>query len=314
MATTSRYVRARAAVGPAPRIESQRDCPSSAYRVVHAIGHNGWVRRSFAGLLFGIAFACASLAISGFLLQRTAFSPNNTADAAETVLDDGPIRDELVHVIATATASQMYPDDPVAQANVATIVGQVADTKPGAALMADILHDAHAHLIGKTDDAVQISPQQLVDVTRDQRASVLPAVILPVPRVGALAVADTVVHWLVPICAVASLVFFALCFLAHPEKAALIRTLGIGLVVLAALTLIFAWIVPRFVPPLLSDSVWARMPSRLADGALPLTLGGALLLTGAGLAMFVGSARMGRSRRWSQPVSTYRYREERRWS
>jgi hypothetical protein len=118
----------------------------------------------------------------------------------------------------------------------------------------------------------------------------------------------------VPICAIASLLFFALCFLARPEKPALIRTLGIGLVVLAALTLVFAWIIPRFVPPLLSDSVWARMPSRLADGALPLTLAAALLLTGAGLAMFVGSARMGRSRRWSQPVSTYRYREERRWS
>ncbi|MCU1360883.1 MAG: hypothetical protein JWN99_2172 [Ilumatobacteraceae bacterium] len=272
------------------------------------------MRRSFAGLLFGIAFACASLAISGFLLQRTAFSPSASADAAETVLNDGPIRDELVHRIATATALQMYPDDPIAQANVATVVGQVADVKPGAALMAGILRDAHAHLIGKTDGPVQISPQQLVEVTRDQRASVLPAVILPVPRVGALATADTVLHWLVPISAIASLVFFALCFLAHPEKAALIRTLGIGLVVLAALTFIFAWVIPRFVPPLLSDSVWARVPSRLADGSLPLTLVAALLLTGAGLAMFVGSARMGRSRRWSQPVSNYRYREERRWS
>jgi len=272
------------------------------------------VRRSFAGLLFGIAFACASLAISGFLLQRTAFSPDNTADSAETVLGDGPIRDELVRVIATATAIQMYPDNPVAQANVAVTVGQVADIEPGAALMADILRDAHAHLIGQSDDPVLISPQQLVDITRDQRASVLPAVILPVPRVGAFAVADTVVGWMVPICGIASLIFFALCFLAHPEKAALIRTLGIGLVVLAALTFIFAWVIPRFVPPLLSDSVWARVPSQLADGGLPLTLVASLLLTGAGLAMFVGSARMGRSRRWSQPVSTYRYREERRWS
>jgi hypothetical protein len=208
----------------------------------------------------------------------------------------------------------MYPDDPVAQANVGVVVGQVADTAPGAALLADILHDAHAHLIGDMDEPVLISPQQLVDVTRDQRASVLPAVILPVPRVGALAIADTVLGWLVPICALASLVFFALCFLAHPERPALIRTLGIGLVVLAALTFSFAWVIPRFVPPLLSDSVWARMPSRLADGALPLTLVGSVLLTGAGLAMFIGSARMGRSRRWSQPVSTYRYREERRWS
>jgi hypothetical protein len=272
------------------------------------------VRRSLAGLLFGIAFACASLAISGFLLQRTAFSPNNTRQAADTVLGDGPIRDEVVAKIATATASQMYPDDPVAQANVATVVGQVAETQPGAELLADILRDAHAHLIGRSDQTVQISPQQLVDITRDQRASVLPAVILPVPRIGALAVADTVLGWLVPICAIASLVFFVLCFLANPEKPALIRTLGIGLVVLAALTLTFSWIVPRFIPPLLTDSVWARIPSQLADDALPLTLGASLLLTGAGLAMFVGSARMGRSRRWSQPVSNYRYREERRWS
>ena len=272
------------------------------------------MRRSLAGLLFGIAFACASLAISGFLLQRTAFSPGNTADAAETVLDDGPIRDGLVHVVATATASQMYPDDPVAQANVGAVVAQVANTSPGAELMADILRNAHAHLIGETDETVQISPQQLVDITRDQRASVLPAVILPVPRVGALAVADTVLGWLVPVSGIAAVVFFVLCFLANPEKAVLIRTLGIGLVVLAALTLVFAWVIPRFVPPLLSDSVWARIPSRMADGALPLTLAASLVLTGAGLAMFIGSARMGRSRRWSQPVSTYRYREERRWS
>jgi hypothetical protein len=272
------------------------------------------VRRSFAGLLFGIAFACASLAISGFLLQRTAFSPDNSADAAETVLDDGPIRDEMVHLIATATASQMYPDDPVAQANVTTVVGTVADSKAGAPLFADILSDVHSHLIGKNDATVVISPAQLVEITRDQRASVLPAVIVPVPRVGSLAVADTVLHWMVPISAIAALVFFALCFLARPERPALIRTTGIGLVVLAALTLTFAWIVPRFVPPVLKDSVWARLPSRLADGALPLTLLATMLLTGAGLAMFVGSARMGRSRRWSQPVSNYRYREERRWS
>jgi hypothetical protein len=264
--------------------------------------------------LFGIAFACASLAISGFLLQRTAFSPDRTADSAETILNDAQIRDELVHIIATATVSQMYPDDQVAQARASAIVAQVAETDAGAELMADIVRDAHARLIGKSDGTVLISPQQLVEVTRDQRASVLPTVIVPVPRVGSLANADTVLHWLVPISAIASVVFFILCFLANPERPALVRTSGIGLVVLAALTFIFAWIVPRFVPPVLNDSVWARIPSRLADGSLPLTLAATFVLTGAGLAMFIGSARMGRSRRWSQPVSNYRYREERRWS
>jgi hypothetical protein len=278
------------------------------------MGHNGRVRRSFAGLLFGIAFACASLAISGFLLQHMAFSPSRGADSADTVLGDDQIRDDLVQLVSTATARQMYPDNPVAQANVGVVVAQVAAANAGAPLFADLLHDIHAHLIGDQDGAVLIAPQQLVEITRDQRASVLPAVIVPVPRVGSLAVASTVLGWLVPISAGAAVVFFALCFLAHPEKAAVTRTLGIGLVVLSALTLIFAWVIPRFVPPLLSDAVWARIPSRLADGSLPLTLAAALVLAGAGLAMFVGSARMGRSRRWSQPVSTYRYREDRSWS
>jgi hypothetical protein len=281
---------------------------------VRDIGHNVTVQRSLAGLLFALAFACASLAVSGFLLQRTLFSPSNSTGSAETVMDDPQIRDALVNTISTATALQMYPDDAAARAHVAVVVAQVADAKPGAPLFADILRDAHARLIGERRAVVQISPQQLVEITRDQRAAVLPAVILPVPKVGALDAADSVLGWLVPISGIAALALFVLCMLARPEKAALIRTLGIGLVVLAVLTFTFAWIVPRFVPPALTANVWGRLPSRLADGALPLTVGATLLLLSAGLAMFVGSARMGRTRRWSQPVSTYRYREERRWS
>ncbi|MBI5088695.1 MAG: hypothetical protein HZB15_07510 [Actinobacteria bacterium] len=272
------------------------------------------MQRSLAGLLFALAFACASLAICGFLLQRAMLSPSNSSDAAETVLGDMQMRDAIVNTVSTATALQMYPDDAVARANVAVVVGQVADAKAGAPVFADVLRDVHARLIGQRHTAVQISPAQLVEITRDQRASVLPAVIVPVPELGALATTDTVLGWLVPIAGIAALALFVLCALARPEKAALIRTLGIGLVVLAVLTFTFAWIIPRFVPPVLTDNVWGRLPSRLADGALPLTVGATLLLLSAGLAMFVGSARMGRTRRWSQPVSTYRYREERRWS
>jgi hypothetical protein len=281
---------------------------------IRAIGHNDRVQRSFAGLLFGLAFLCASLCISGFLLQRTAFSPSTSAGSAEDVLGDASIRDQLVHTIAIATTQQMYPDDAAARAHAADVVAQVAALHAGAPLLADVLRDAHAHLIGHDDATVLISPEQLVQITRDERAGELSPVIVPVPRVAALAATDTVLGWLVPIAGIAAVVLFVLCFLARPERGALMRTLGLGFLVLAVLVLTFAWILPRFIPPLLTDNVWARLPSRLADGQLPLTLGATLLLTAAGLAMFVGSARMGRSRRWSQPVSTYRYREERRWS
>ena len=60
------------------------------------------MRRTIAGLLFSLAYACACIAIAGFLLQRTAFDPDNTADAADVVLQDGPIRAALSSAIAEA--------------------------------------------------------------------------------------------------------------------------------------------------------------------------------------------------------------------
>lgn len=271
------------------------------------------MRRSFAGLFFGLAFTCACLAISGFLLQRTAFSPDNTADSASVILGDSAVKQELVTVIVDAAAPTLEAQG-VPREQIRATVTQVAETNEGAALLADILRDAHAHLIGDSDEPVQITPEQLVQVIRDERAAVLPAVTLPVPRVGILDTAKDIVGWLVPITGIGALVFLVLCFLAHPERTALVRTLGLGLIVLAALIVVFGYVLPKLVPPLLTDSVWANIPPRLADDSLPLIVGAALVLVGAGLALFIGSARMGRSRRWSTPVSTYRYREERSWS
>ena len=62
---------------------------------------------------------------------------------------------------------------------------------------------------------------------------------------AALAIAKDITSWLVPILALAALAFLVLCFLAHPERAALIRTLGLGLLVLAALILLFAYVDPE---------------------------------------------------------------------
>lgn len=267
-----------------------------------------------AGLLFGVAFACACVAISGFLLERTAFSPANTYDSADVVLANDVVRDQLVRTISDATVDQISAGDSGQAAVIVQNIQLVASTTAGSEILAEILRDTHAHLIGRDDAPVQVTPQQLVQVVRDERALALPAVTIDVPRVGALAATDTALDWVVPAAALAAIVLFVLCLLAHPEKAALVRTLGIGLVVLAALTVLFGWVIPSFVPALLTDSPWAEIPAGLADGSLTLTLGTALLLTGAGLACLAAAGRMGRSRRWSTPVSTYRYREERSWS
>ena len=64
-----------------------------------AIGQTLPVRSTLAGLLFGLAYAFASLSISGFLLQRAAFDPDNSAGTVGVVLEDGALKKELVDFI-----------------------------------------------------------------------------------------------------------------------------------------------------------------------------------------------------------------------
>lgn len=275
-----------------------------------SIGKTHRMRRGLAGILFGIAYTCASLALSGWLLQRIAFSPDHTADAAEVVLGDSKIKHELAEIIAKATAAQLASDPATVQA----LVEQVAANPAGARLMADIIHDAQAKLIGASDAPVVITPQQLVQVVRSEEVLVLPAVELPVPRVAALDVTRSVLRLLVPIAALGAVGFAVLGGLAHPERTALLQSLSFGLLLLAMLVAVLGYVVPSYLVPALSDNVWARVPKRLANDELPLMIGLVLVLVGGAGACFAASGMMSRRRRWSAPVSTYRYNEERRWN
>lgn len=223
---------------------------------------------------------------------------------------DDAIRGELVRLVSDATAGPLKraPED------VTAVVDQVLSSKAGAALVADLLGDAHAHLLGDDELPVILTSQQMVQIVRDERAATVSPVLVDVPRITTLAVSRDVVGWLVPLAGIGIVVFLVLCFLARPDWSALVRTLGLGLLVLGALVALFGYVVPKFLPAALSDSVWARIPGQLADDGVIFVVVFALILAAAGLALFASSARMGRSRRWSTPVSTYRYREERRWS
>ncbi len=278
------------------------------------MGHNGLVRRSFAGLLFGVAFAFACLAISGFLLHRTAFSPDRVADQAESIMQDEEVQREVIEALSDGTADAMYPGDPTGAARVRDNIAVVASTPAGAPLFGSLLTGVQAVLIGDAAGPVVVSPEQLIQITRDERAGALQPLEVVVPTLGTLDVIDGILGWLVPVSGIAAIIFFVLCFLARPERAALFRTLGIGLIALAALAIVFSYVLPKFIPPLLDESAWARTPALMADAGLGLTLFAAFVLAGAGAALFAASTRMGRSRRWSTPVSTYRYREERSWS
>lgn len=269
------------------------------------------VRRSLAGLLFGLASIAASLAVSCFWLQYTAFSPGRTRDAVSAVLEDKEIKNEVAKLIADATTAQL-PEIPPVQLQLNIL--QVLNNKAGAKLLADIVSEAHARLIGERKDPVQITPQQLVEIVRDERAYVLPPLTLPVPKVAALSVMRQVLKWLVPIAGGIAVLLIALGFAAHPEKPELMHSLAFLLFGIALLLLFIGYVVPTFVAPLFSDNVWVGALPRLATDSLPMLLVLAVLLCGGGLACLIGATASKRRDRWSQPIRRTSYRDDRRWS
>ena len=81
--------------------------------------------------------------------------------------------------------------------------------------------------------------------------------------------------------------------------------------VITQIVAIIGYLVPRFVIGLASDTVWANIPARMADAALPLLIGLELLLLGGALGIFAGSGMVRRRRRWNAPINTYRYTQDR---
>ena len=273
------------------------------------IGQTSGVRRTLAGLIFGIAYVCASIAISGWLLQRSAFDPSRTGDLATVVLQDDRIKTEITNTIADAAASQRGLD----QATVRETVSAVASTPQGAAFLSKVLHDAHARLIGQLNGPVRITGEQMVLLVRNQVVADMHPITLPVPRVTWLDRIRRILHWTIPFGVLFAVGLFVIGFMLHPNRAALMHSLGYGMVLLALLIAVIGYIVPRFVLPALSDNMWADVPAHLANDSLPLLVGLAIVLGGGGMMLLVGSSLLRRRRRWNAPVSTYRYREERRW-
>jgi hypothetical protein len=267
------------------------------------------VRRTLAGLIFGIAYVCASIAISGWLLQRSAFDPDRTGDLADVVLQDNRIKTEIVNTIADAAAAQRGLDKTATRQTVAIVAG----TPQGAEFLSKVMHDAHARLIGQQKGPVRITGEQMVQLVRNQIVGDIASITLPVPRVSALDTIRRILRWTIPFTALFAVGFFVIGFMLHPNRSALVHSLGYGMVLLALLIAVLGYVVPRFALPALSDNMWADVPARLANDSLPLLVGMAIVLGGGGLMLLVGNGLLKRRRRWNAPVSSYKYREERRW-
>ena len=268
------------------------------------------MQRSLAGVLFLLAGIALSIAAGGWWLERTTLTPNDTSGQTEAILDDARIRAEITTVIAAATAPTLgqTPNE------VAAFIDPIIDSRPGAAVMAEIVRDAHRRVIGQRDLAVRISGAQMVEVVRDQRVVDVPPVTLPVPRVGTLDLLRHILTWLVPILAGIGVLLTILAFITRPEKGEVIRALGEFALALAVCVLVFGYALPVQIVPAIDDNTWTRAVPQLASRALPVALGATVVFAVAGIILIMSSLGTGRRKQWSTPLAVGRYREDRSWS
>ena len=178
-----------------------------------------------------------------------------------------------------------------------------------------MLADSHARMIGRRDEPVQITGPQLVPIVRNENVALLPPVTLPVDQFAAMNVIRIGLDWFVPAAAIAGGVALLLGLVAHPRRADAVYGIGVFCLLAAGAALVLGYLLPVFIVPELSDSIWLALVPAIAKSALPLILGSVVVLVAVALALIAASAAVDRRRRsWDKPIAVHPHADQRRWS
>ncbi len=257
-----------------------------------------------------VAAILAALPVGLMWLQNVAFSPSNDSSVAHSILGDDDIRGQIATVVAGAGAPVLSQSP----AQLREFIEEIARIPAGAALMSDIVSDAHGRVIGSFDELVSISAQEQVNIVRNELVGEERPVTLPVQRVDSMAFLDGWLGWI----ALGTLVLAALIAVAgvvlRPERGEATFALGMFFAATAVSLVVVGYLVPLLVLPAFSDDVWVGVFPRLAGHHRNITL---LLAVACGvvsaLIVFGTSSRRDRRQR-STPLNLGRYRDERSWS
>jgi hypothetical protein len=230
------------------------------------------MRRGLAAILMSIAHLALGFAINGWWFNHTALNPSTTNKIAEHVLANEDVNEQLVRVITANVAPQLTAAGvPITEEQVDDIVRR------------------------QTHSAGGISTQQLVSMFGSAAAGLQP-VEIPVPEVKPLSWLQDTLDSTVPMAVMVAIIAAVLSFLVDSDKAASLRGIGIGLVLIAAALMVLGYVVPVLVAPRLTSSPWVEVVPEIAKQQLQLLGGIALLAAGAGLAAFTGAAILNRRR------------------
>ncbi len=252
------------------------------------------MRRALAAMLMTIAMLALGFALVGWWLNHTAFNPDITDDIAGPVLANDDVNDQLVRIITAnistglAEAGAPIPDETIEQ-----VVRQHTHTASGVALLQDLVTQAHRRVIGESTAPVTISTKQLVSMFGPAAADLQP-IVIPVPEVTPISWLDQTLESTVPMAVTVAIVSGVLSFLVDSDKAASLRGLGIGLLIVAGVLMVLGYLVPVYVVPNTTSSPWVNVVPQIAREHLQVLGGVALVTAGAGLAALTGAATLNR--------------------
>ncbi len=244
-------------------------------------------------------------------LDRVAFSPDTDTDAAHAILADDDIRRQVTNLVATVDAPVLG----MASSELRTFLDTIATWRAGAEVMRGFVGDAHARLIGDSDEPVTIPAETRVEMVRHEGVALEPPITLPVEEVGSLSFINTVVGWTWVLSLGLAVVVGLLGLFVRPDPGEFVFALGAGLIGTGVSIVFFGWLIPATVLGALSDDLWTNVFPRLAANSRTFTFVSALVLIVIGVALTFGTGSLRPRRASSTPLAATRYRGEARgWS
>lgn len=275
------------------------------------------MRRGLAGLLLFVAAVLLAVAAGGWWMQRVVFDPAAGGRVVDAALGDDALRVDVATAIAGATAERLgRPAEQLATGIEANFQLMLNDLQVREVLT-DVVRHAQARLVGRQDDPVELTGQEMVFIVRDQHVFDVAPAVVSVDSIGWLSAIRSIVNLMVPVAAVLGAIALVLGIVARPTREDAAFGVGVFCIVTAVLTFVLAYAVPAFAIPALTDGAWPGIFPAIAEDRLGVIGGLSVVLAIAGCVLIFGSAgfRRRKAKGWSSPVRPARYSsEQRQWS
>lgn len=256
-----------------------------------------------------VAAVMVAVAAGSFWLQRVAFSPSTDSGVAHSVMGDEEIRSLVSTIVAGGTASTLQQSP----AQLREDIDVIARIPAGAALMRQFVGGAHARVIGESDELVEITAEEQVNIVRNEAVGDNDPITLPVQRVGSVAFLDQWIGWFALFSLGLGVLVALFGAFLRPERGEGTFAVGVLFGSLSVSLVVFGYLVPLLLLPALSNDAWMGLFARLANHHRNLTLFLAALALAIAAVIVFGTSNRRERRQRSTPLNLGRYRDDRSW-